>query len=216
MKTKQFLKITVVIKSIIMMLVFVLCLGSTGCKNKKKITENPGQKNEIVKVDENLIKAKSTLQALLGDLNSKSIEEKEKILADIKALNLNDPELNELINKVQASIDKEKEIRAAEEQAKIDALPENILRRAFEGITKARIDAEANALIDQTIQLFTSEKSNVLIIVYKGTDGKDYDEPTNIIKYLKYLKDTKKNLNDVEKIHYDTNGKIKTLELIKK
>jgi hypothetical protein len=199
--------------SLVLLALAVLLLGSAGCKDKKKITDNPDPKEDVVKVDENLVKAKSTLQALLDDEGSKSIEEQEKILADIKALNLNDPEVNDLIKKVEYSIQKQKDdIRQAEEDAK----PENVLRRSFDEITKAKNDVEANALIEKTLQLFTSEKSNVLIIISKGANFNDYDKPTNIKDYLNYLKDTRKNLNDIEKIHFGDNNKIKTLELIKK
>ncbi len=214
MKTKPYFNCVFMIKnSLVLLALAVLLLGSAGCKDKKKITDNPDPKEDVVKVDENLVKAKSTLQALLDDEGSKSIEEQEKILADIKALNLNDPEVNDLIKKVEYSIQKQKDdIRQAEEDAK----PENVLRRSFDEITKAKNDVEANALIEKTLQLFTSEKSNVLIIISKGANFNDYDKPTNIKDYLNYLKDTRKNLNDIEKIHFGDNNKIKTLELIKK
>ena len=45
---------------------------------------------------------------------------------------------------------------------------------------------------------------------------KDYDRPTTARKYLEYLKDQKKNLNEIGEIEYDEDGKIKLLELIKK
>ena len=200
---------------VIVIALAVAMLGFVSCKNKKKVTDNPNPKEEVVKVDENLVKAKSILQALIDDEDSKTIEEKEKILADIKAMNLNDPELNQMIGKVQASIDKAKE---AKRKAEEDAKPENVLRRSFDGIAKASSASEANSLIQNTLQMFSSEKANVLIIVHKGaTDADtDYDEPTNIAKYLNYLKDQKKNLNDVERIVYDSNNKIKTLILLKK
>jgi hypothetical protein len=202
------------IKSTLLIMVFAMfVIGNTGCKDKKVITDNPDPKEDVVKVDENLVKAKSTLQAILDDPSSKSLAEKEKIIADIKALNLNDPEVNEMIKQIEASINKEKEdIKKAEEDAK----PENVLKRYFDGIANAGSETEAKELIQKALELFTSEKANVLIIVHKDANFTDYDEPTNITKYLNYLKDTKKNLNNVEKIHYDANNKIKTLELIKK
>jgi hypothetical protein len=217
METKKYLKSILRIRNILMvMAISILVIGSTGCKNKKKIVDNNDPQDQVVKVDENLVKAKTTLQALLDD-DSKSIAEKEKILADIKALNLDDPDVKDLIKKVETSIEKEKQrLQQEEEQKKIDALMENVLARAFNGIANAKSVDEANALIQQTLQHFTSDKANVLVIVYKGSDGTDYDEPTNILKYLNQLKDTKKSLNAVEKIHYDANNKIRTLELIKK
>lgn len=212
MKKKQYFKSTVLVKNSFVLLAFIIFMGCTGCKDKKKVVDNPDPKDDVVKVDENLVKAKSTLESLLSD-NSKSIEEKEKILADIKAQNLNDPEVNDLIKKVEASIANEKEeIRKKEEAAK----PENVLNRLFDGIAAATSQTEADGFIQQALQMFTTEKSNVLIIVAKGDNYTDYDEPTNITKYLNYLRDTKKSLNKVEKIHYDANQKIKTLELIKK
>jgi len=197
------------------MAIAVLMLGVASCKNKKKITDVPVPKDDVVKVDEQLVKAKSTVQALIDDIDGKTIEEKEKIIADIKALNLNDSELNTMIQTVEASIQKEKD---AKRKAIEDAKPENVLRRSFDGISKAGSTEEANAMIQQTLQMFSSEKANVLIIVHKGATSADtdYDEPTTILKYLNNLKDTKKNLNDVDKINYDDNNKIKTLILIKK
>jgi hypothetical protein len=214
MKAIQPFKSTFMIKnSLLLLVIAIFMLGFAGCKDKKIITDNPDPKNDVVKVNEQVTKSKATLNALLGEESSKSIAEKEKILADIKALNLNDPEVNDLIKQVETSIENEK---AAIKKAEEDAKPENLLRKSFDGIAKAGGDAEANYLIQQVLLMFTSDKANVLIIVSKEANYTDYDEPTTILKYLNYLKDTKKNLNDVEKIHYDANNKIKTLELIKK
>jgi len=216
MKTNHPFKFTFMLRnSLIIMAIAIFMLGVASCKDKKKITDNPDPKENVVKVDENLVKAKSTLQALIDDENSKTIEEKEKIIADIKALNLNNPEVDAMIKQVEASIERAKE---AKRQAIEDAKPENILKKSFESIANAGSTDEANKLIQQTLQMFTSEKANVLVIVYKGSTAadNDYDEPTNIANYLNKLKDTKKVLDNVEKIHYDANNKIKTLELIKK
>ena len=138
--------------SLIIMAIAVILMGATSCKDKKKITDNPDPTDNVVKVDEQVVKAKTTLQSLLDDSGSKTIAEKEKILADIKALNLTDPEVADMIKKVEASIEKEKEaIRKAEEDAK----PENVLWRYFDGIAKASSEAEANGLIQQVFQMFT-------------------------------------------------------------
>ncbi len=61
-----------------------------------------------------------------------------------------------------------------------------------------------------------SPNTPVLIIISKEGDIVDYDRPTTAKKYLEYLKDQKKNLNEIDNIEYDDNGKIKLLELIKK
>ncbi|MDF1550511.1 MAG: hypothetical protein P1P88_22005 [Bacteroidales bacterium] len=193
-----------------------LLAGSAGCKSKKKIVvEDPKENTE--KVDAEMVKAKSTLKELLSDDCTKSIEEKEKILADIKAMNLNDEELNSLIKEVENSIANEKEeIRIAEEKAKEAAKPENKLRNYFDQIAKAPNENEANNLINEAVEMFTSDQSNVLIIISQSDHIKDYDKPTKIRAYLNYLKDTKNNINVIEKIHWDASGtKIKTLELKK-
>jgi len=54
-----------------------------------------------------------------------------------------------------------------------------------------------------------------LIIISKENNIVDYDRPTTIKDYLNYLKDTKNNINKVEKISYDNNGKIREMELLK-
>jgi hypothetical protein len=69
--------------------------------------------------------------------------------------------------------------------------------------------------INDALGLFNSPDAPVLIIISKTGDIVDYDRPTTIKNYLNYLKDTKNNINKVEKIVYDDNGKIKELELLK-
>jgi len=210
MNTLDFIK-----KTMILLALSTILLGSYGCKEKKPIVVDDPKK-DVVKVDAELIKAKSTLTDLLSEDCTKTLAEKEKILSDIKALNLNDAELNDLIAQVEKSIAKEKEaIRIAEEKAKEEAKPENKLRKYFNNIVTASSDAEANRLIEEAVGMFTSDQSNVLIIISQDEHMKDYDKPTKIRPYLNYLKDTKKNLNDIDKIHWD-GDKIKTLELRKK
>ena len=214
MKTKRnFNSLNLIKDSILLMALAMLLLGPAGCKSKKPVVVE--EKEDTEKVDAKLVQAKSTLKALLND-ESKSVEEKEKILADIKALNLNDDELNSLIKEVEAKIEKEKEeIRIAEEKAKEAAKPENKLRRYFDGIAKASNDGAANQLITEALGMFTSDKSNVLIIIAEQDAIKDYDKPTKIDAYLNYLKTTKNNINDVDEIKWE-GDKIKTLILRKK
>ena len=214
MKTKRnFNSLNLIKDSILFMALAMLLLGPAGCKSKKPVVVE--EKEDTEKVDAKLVQAKSTLKALLND-ESKSVEEKEKILADIKALNLNDDELNSLIKEVEAKIEKEKEeIRIAEEKAKEAAKPEKKLRRYFDGIAKASNDGAANQLITEALGMFTSDKSNVLIIIAEQDAIKDYDKPTKIDAYLNYLKTTKNNINDVDEIKWE-GDKIKTLILRKK
>ncbi|MFN8258002.1 MAG: hypothetical protein U0W24_20090 [Bacteroidales bacterium] len=216
MKTIHQLSSLNLIKSTFILLALAIALtGFTGCKSKKKVvTEDP--KNNQEQVNTELIKAKSTITELLSDDCTKTLEEKEKILGDIKGQNLKDEELNSLIAQLESKIAKEKEqIRIAEEKAKEDAKPENKLRKYFDGIASAPDEATANALIQEALNMFVSDQANVLIIISQENNMKDYDKPTKIGKYLNYLKDTKNNINDIDQIHWEGN-KIKTLELKKK
>lgn len=217
MKTERNLHSLNLIKnSLLIVALGMLLLGPAGCKSKKPIVvDDP--KDNTEKVDAKLVEAKSSLQELLSEECTKSVEEKEKILADVKAMNLNDPELNSLIKEVEAKIASEKEaIKKAEDEAKEAAKPENKLRRYFSEIAKAPNETEANKLIDEAIGMFVSDQANVLIIISQSDHIKDYDKPTKIRAYLNYLKDTKNNINDIETIHWDASGeKIKTLELKK-
>ena len=77
------------------------------------------------------------------------------------------------------------------------------------------IDA-ANQKIGEALKLFASPDTPVLIVIHEENGMKDYDEPTTARRYLEYLKDQKKNLNEIGEVEYDANGKIKLLELIKK
>ena len=57
---------------------------------------------------EKVEKAKAELQAILDDNGTMPLAEMERRLNDIKAQNLNDPEVNALIKKVEEKIAKEK------------------------------------------------------------------------------------------------------------
>lgn len=75
----------------------------------------------------------------------------------------------------------------------------------------------ANRNMNEAKSLFASPDVPVLIIIHESADGtKDYDEPTTILKYMNYLKDQGKNLNRIYEVETNANGKITTLELIRK
>lgn len=75
----------------------------------------------------------------------------------------------------------------------------------------------ANRNMNEAKSLFASPDVPVLIIIHESADGtKDYDEPTTILNYMNYLKDQGKNLNRIYKVETNDNGKITTLELIRK
>ncbi len=215
MKTiRQINTLNLIKNNLVLLALAMLLVGPTGCKTKKKVVEDP--KENIEQVNAELVKAKTTLTELLSPDCTKSIAEKEKIVADIKALNFNDAGLNDLIAQVETSIAKEKEaIRLADEKAKEAAKPENKLRKYFKEIANASNEVDANAKIEEAIGMFVSDQANVLIIIAEDGAMKDYDKPTKIRKYLNYLKDSKNNINDIEQIHWE-GDKIKTLELRKK
>jgi hypothetical protein len=76
---------------------------------------------------------------------------------------------------------------------------------------------QANRNINEAKSMFASPDVPVLIIINESSDGvKDYDEPTNILDYMNYLKDQGKNLNDIYKVKTNEKGRITELELIRK
>ncbi len=196
---------------------------TTSCGNKKKLAEQQAAQERAAKVSQ----AKTDLQALLADTN-KSPEELERDLARIKAMNLNDPDVIAMIKKAEEKISKKKADiaeakRKAEEEARLNAEKEAKLKPAkltlndyFARIIAAPNAAEANNYIADALKLFASPETPVLIAIGVFGGEKDYDKPTTIKKYLEYIKDQKKNLNTIDNIMYDGNGKIKELELMRK
>ena len=212
MKTKKFLiySVSSVMNKLLILAISIFLLSASACKSKKKIVDI--EEDEIEVVNPDIMKSKIALKNILDDNGSMSIEEKEKILNDIKKLNLDDEELNELIAQVEEKIAEEKEEMDRKKEA---AKPENMLASYFNKIAKAPSETDANKHIEDALKMFSSDKSTVLIIIAEDEHMKDYDKPTNITKYLNYLKDTKNNTNSVNEIKWDANKKIKTLILKK-
>jgi hypothetical protein len=94
----------------------------------------------------------------------------------------------------------------------------NKLDNYFNAIANASGNtARANSNINEAKSMFASPDVPVLIIINESTDGtKDYDEPTNILDYMNYLKDQGKNLNDIYEVKINDRGRITELELIRK
>ncbi len=107
----------------------------------------------------------------------------------------------------------------ADEQAKLDAMKESTykgrLLQYFDAIANADNVISANNSIDEALTLFTSSTAPVLIVISQEGGDKDYDRPTTIRAYLNYLKDQKKNINQIEKVKLDEFGKITEVELRK-
>lgn len=211
------------LSKLLIFLMIALVSINTGCKNKQKEAEKKAAAERAAKIAQ----AKTDLQALLAD-NGKSPEELERDLARIKAMGLNDPEVNALIRQVEEKISKKKaEIaeakRKAEEEERRRREEEERQKPAklslndyFTRIISASSANEANNYINDALKLFASPDTPVLIAIGVFGGEKDYDKPTTIRKYLEYLKDQKKNLNNIDNIVYDSNGKIKELELMRK
>ncbi|GGZ15530.1 hypothetical protein GCM10007049_04580 [Echinicola pacifica] len=87
------------------------------------------------------------------------------------------------------------------------------LENYFSTIANASSVQSANSSIQEALSMFSNQNTPVLIVIHEENGIKDYDEPTTIVKYLNYLKDTKKNLNFISDIRLDGSGKITELEL---
>jgi len=204
---------------LLLMLALAVASGMTSCKSKKKLAQQEAAAAEARK----LAKAKADLESIITN-DDQTIAEKEEILATIKAMNIQDEEVQALISKAEAHINQlkakenaERLAREREERLKRESTSsQKSLDQYFDMIANASSLDQANQLINETMQQFTGPDIPVLIIIAKYGDEKDYDRPTTISKYLNYLKDQKKNVNKVENAVLDASGKIKELELIKK
>ena len=192
-----------------------------GCKSQKKaleVQEQAAREAELAAIDA----AKTKLNDLLAN-NSLSVDEKQKGLDQVKAQNIQDDEVQGLITQLEEQITglkmalaEEDRKRKEAEAAKAAGSPQDRLNRYFGAISSAPSLSSANQNIGEALQLFASDDVPVLIIIGKFQGENDYDEPTTIRKYLEYLKDQKKNPNNIENLVFDSNGQISEVELIKK
>ena len=207
------------ITSIVLVLLaaFVTLGGTTSCKSKKQLAKEAAEAEYKSKVEQ----AVNDLNAILDDETLWSLEEKEARVKTIKDWNLQNAEVDDLLSQVEKKLARERaqkeeeERRAAEERETAKAM-DAILNESFTGITRASSVSQANRTINETLGLFESPNVPVLIIISQNQGDYDYDRPTTIEKYLNYLKDQKKLSEKIHEIKYNSNGKIKELELIKK
>lgn len=203
--------------------IVAVSFGVFSCKSQKKIAAEKAAAAEVRKI----AKAKADLEELLSDNTTLTLDEKEQRLKMIKDMNIDDPEVKELITRVEDKLKTEREAQIAKEKAERLAQEKEKQQREaaggqkgldyyFNTIANSTNLATANRNIDEALSLFASDNVPVLIIISQSGDTKDYDRPTTIRKYLEYLKDQKVNRNDIENVVYDSNGKITELELIKK
>ncbi len=197
------------------MIALSMSSGMAGCKSKKKLAREQAAAEYVRKVEI----AKHDLLSIINDEGNMSLQQKESKLQRVKDLNLNEPEILALIREAEGVIKAEKdEIRRkweVENKKKTEAVSLS-LADYFALVAGASSVENANIKINEALKLFTGPGTPVLIIISQEGDIVDYDRPTTARKYLEYLKDQKKNLNEIENIEYDDNGKIKLLELLKK
>lgn len=206
-----------------LLVVAMIAVGFSGCKSQKKIAARQAAAERLAAIEQ----AKQDLLMIINDQGDMTIAQKERKVADIKAMNLNDGEVDVLIIEAEKAIDRLKleqkrleeerlrKEREAAEARKLDEQKFSKIEDYFDAISAARTVDIANSRINEALKFFASPDVPVLIIVFMDGSIKDYDRPTTIRRYLEYLKDQTKNLNKVHNIQYDANGKITELELIK-
>lgn len=197
---------------LILLLAGAMSLGVTGCKSKKKLAEAQAAEER----DRMVAKAKADLLAILNDDGSMTLEQKERELGRIKALNIDDEEIRNLILQVEEHLAREREGTEATEKEELGDARYRQMENSFNRIARSNSADEANAVINEALSSFSSPDAPVLIIIYRQGDQVDYDEPTTISKYLNYLKDQKRNINEIEDLVFDSNGKISEVVLIRK
>jgi len=215
-------------KLLMLMLVIAMSVGMTSCNSQKKLLA----RERAAKIEQ----AKVKLQSLLDDKSTLTLDQKYTELNAIKGKNLNDKDVDNLIEKVEAKLNRDRDLirKKAEDEQKTREAEErrrqeearNIskagdprfvkLNEAFNTITQSSSADIANQKILEVLQLFANPEVPVLIIVSQNGAAKDYDRPTTAKRYLEYLKDQKRNVNQIDNMVLDANGKITELELIKK
>lgn len=203
---------------IITMLALVTIGGTVSCSSKKKLAKQ--------EYEAKLTQSKTDLNAIIEGTTEWTLEEQKARIEEIEKLDLQNPEVDELVVKAKEVVEKaiaeaerleeEERLRQLEEERKNKEKPVTTLSDYFT-IIAAAPDAElANEKIAEALDLFASPDVPVLIIVYHVGDIIDYDAPTTAEKYLNYIKDQKRVTVNVNDIKYDDNNKIIELELIKK
>ncbi|MEI6457057.1 MAG: hypothetical protein WCO93_12270 [bacterium] len=122
------------------------------------------------------------------------------------------PELADLVARVEKKI---ADMRSGGAALPIKTQLENSFQTIASSAKSGNL-AQADNTIKNTLQYFSSPDAVVLIIISREGNMVDYDKPTTIQRYLNYLKDQKVSRNAIDAIQMDANGKIKSLDLIKK
>jgi len=208
-------KITTIM--MVLLAAFITIGGTTSCKSKKKLAKEAAEAEYKSKVEQ----AITDLNAILDDETTWTLEEKEARVQAIKDWNLQNAEVDDLLFQVEKKLARERaqrdeEIRRAAQEQEQAAAADVVLGRNFSNIANAGSTSQANRVINETLEMFESPNTPVLLIIKQNAGFNDYDRPTTIEKYLNYVKDQKKAAEKVHEIKYNANGKINELELIKK
>ena len=204
---------------IIAMVALVTICGATSCQSSGKMTK----KEYKAKVEQ----ATKDLNAILNNETEWSLEEQQARIDEIKQVDFSkkNPEIVEMIDRAEAKIKRElaereriaEERRLAEEQRLRELeeqnKPKTGLTDYFNMIANAKDVNTANGYIKEALKMFESPDAVVLILL---NNYGDYDRPTTAVNYLNYIKDQKKVNVKVNDIIYNSENKIKQLELIKK
>ena len=211
-------KLTTVL--LVLLAAFITLGGTTSCKSKKKLAKEAAEAEYKARVAE----AVKDLTAILDDETTWTLEEKEHRVQTIKDWNLQNAQVDDLLFQVEKKLARERAQAAKKaEEERLAALaaaqakePKNILETNLAGIANASSVTQANRLINETLQLFSSNDVPVLIIISQAGGFNDYDRPTTIENYLNYVKDQKVNRNGVSDLKFNDAGKITEVELIKR
>ena len=212
---------------LVLLAAFITIGGTTSCKSKKKLAQEAAEAEYKARVAE----AVRDLTAILDDETVWTLEEKENRVQSIKDWNLQNAEVDDLLFQVEKKLARERAQaaqkaeeerraaeeakRAAEEAAKAQQ-PKIQLENNLFNIATAANPTIANRIINETLQLFSSNNVPVLIIISQAGGFNDYDRPTTIENYLNYVKDQKVNRNRVSTLKLNDEGKITEVELIKR
>ncbi len=208
---------------VVVLLASITLGGFSSCKSKKKLAKEEAAAAYNAKVNQ----AKKDLTAMLNSTTDWTLDEQTDRLNTIKSYNIDDPEVKDLITKVESKLNAEKaeaarkaeeerlrkqeEAKKEAERAKFSAIDEKMAAIAHAGSYDA-----ANKLIQEALQVFASPDVPVLIIIDQVDGVNDYDRPTTASRFLNYLKDKKSYNYAVESVKRNAQGKITELELIKK
>ncbi len=197
--------------------------GLSSCQSKKKLAKEKAAAAYNTKVQQ----AKKDLTAMLNGTTDWTLDQQFKRLDTIKSYNIDEQDVKDLIVKVENKLKVEKaqaERKAEEERLrkaeaakkKAEQAKFNVINERFATIAHAGSYAEADNMINQTLNIFVTPDVPVLIIIDQVDGVNDYDRPTTASRFLNYLKDIKAYNYAVESVKRNAEGKITELELIKK